>query len=195
MNNIIGIDEAGRGALVGNVVAGAVILPDDFDTSLLTDSKKLTPHMRDYLYDMVTNNSIWAVGVVNSQTVDKVNVLNATMIAMQQAALKISDDNSKFIVDGNKCPELPNCTAIVKGDLTEPAISAASIIAKVTRDRQMLELDTKYPEYGFASHKGYGTKAHKEAISLYGAINEHRMSFAPLKNISTSEESPANHDI
>lgn len=181
MNNIIGIDEAGRGALVGCVVAGAVILPDNFDTTFLTDSKKLTPEMRDYLYDQITSQCKWGVGIVDSKTVDKVNVLNATMIAMQQAALQIASDNSQFIVDGNKCPDLPNCTAIVKGDLTEPAISAASIIAKVTRDRQMFDLDSAYPQYGFAKHKGYGTNEHKDAIAEYGAIDQHRMTFAPLK--------------
>ena len=186
MNNIIGIDEAGRGALVGNVVAAAVILPDDFHSPYLTDSKKLNSRMRDILYDEITATCIWAVGIVSPKIIDKINIFQATMIAMQQAGLEISTTSSKFIVDGNKCPELPNCTAIVKGDLTEPAISAASIIAKVTRDRQMMELDERHPEYGFRNHKGYGTKQHKEAIILHGAILEHRMTFAPLKFIDLS---------
>ena len=103
------------------------------------------------------------------------------MVAMQDAALQLANEDSEFIVDGNKCPDLPNCTAIVKGDLSEPAISAASIIAKVTRDRQMIILNSQYPNYGFIKHKGYGTKMHKEAIMEYGPISEHRMTFAPLK--------------
>lgn len=181
MYNLIGIDEAGRGALVGNVVAAAVILPDNFDIPYLTDSKKLSAHQRDRLYDLITESCQWAVGVVNSKTIDKINVLNATMVAMQDAALQLANEDSEFIVDGNKCPDLPNCTAIVKGDLSEPAISAASIIAKVTRDRQMIILNSQYPNYGFIKHKGYGTKIHKEAIMEYGPISEHRMTFAPLK--------------
>lgn len=183
MDNTIGIDEAGRGTLVGSVVAGAVILPPNFHLPELTDSKKLTPKKRDLLYDIITKECIWAVGEASAKEIDEINILQATMLAMKRAAEQIITDNPTILVDGNKCPELPNCTAIIKGDLTEPAISAASIIAKVTRDRQMVELDQEYPNYGFAQHKGYGTKQHKSAILEFGPCPEHRFTFAPIKDL------------
>ena len=184
---IVGVDEAGRGPLVGCVVAGAVILPDDFNLPELTDSKKLSEKKRETLYELITQQCQWAVGESNAQEVDEINILQATMLAMQRAVESLNIKYDKVLVDGNRCPDLVHCTAIIKGDLTEPVISAASIIAKVTRDRQMAELDQLYPNYGFAQHKGYGTKVHLEALKKYGAIKrQHRFSFAPVRRVKVS---------
>ncbi|SHN93407.1 Ribonuclease HII [Bathymodiolus heckerae thiotrophic gill symbiont] len=181
---IVGVDEAGRGPLVGSVVAGAVILPTDFNLPELTDSKKLSEKKRNILYHLITDQCQWSVGEASAQEIDEINILQATMLAMQRAVESLNVKYDQVLVDGNRCPDLCNCTAIVKGDLTEPVISAASIIAKVTRDRQMIELDKKYPQYGFAKHKGYGTKVHLEALQQYGAIEgEHRFSFAPVNRV------------
>ncbi len=179
---IVGVDEAGRGPLVGSVVAGAVILPNDFDLPELTDSKKLSEKKRETLYQLITGQCQWAVGESTPQEIDEINILQATMLAMKRAVENLNIKYDQVLVDGNRCPQLDNCTAIVKGDLTEPVISAASIVAKVTRDRQMIDLDVQYPEYGFAKHKGYGTKVHLEALAAFGAIkHQHRYSFAPLR--------------
>lgn len=181
---IVGVDEAGRGPLVGSVVAGAVILPDDFHLSELTDSKKLSEKKRDILYAQIIQQCQWAVGESVATEIDEINILQATMLAMKRAVENLQIQYHQVLVDGNRCPDLDDCQAIVKGDLTEPVISAASIIAKVTRDRQMFELDKLYPMYGFAKHKGYGTKQHLEALKEFGAIeNQHRVSFAPVKNL------------
>ncbi len=182
---IVGVDEAGRGPLVGSVVAGAVILPSQFNLPELTDSKKLTEKKREMLYELITQQCQWAVGEASVQEIDEINILQATMLAMKRAVEGLKVKYDQVLVDGNRCPEVDNCTAIVKGDLTEPAISAASIIAKVTRDRQMIELDIKYPEYGFAKHKGYGTKVHLEALEKFGIIKgQHRTSFAPIRRLA-----------
>ncbi|SMN12060.1 Ribonuclease HII [uncultured Candidatus Thioglobus sp.] len=182
---IIGVDEVGRGCLVGNVVAGVVILPKDFYLPELTDSKKLSEKKRETLYALITEQCQWAVGEVNATEIDEINILQATMLAMKQAVKKLGVEYDKVLVDGNRCPELENCQAIIKGDLSEPVISAASIIAKVTRDRQMLELDAQYPKYGFAQHKGYGTQQHLTALKEFGAIKgQHRYSFSPVRNLS-----------
>ncbi|SMM99877.1 Ribonuclease HII [uncultured Candidatus Thioglobus sp.] len=182
---IIGVDEVGRGCLVGNVVAGVVILPEDFHLPELTDSKKLSEKKRERLYTLITEQCQWAVGEANASEIDKINILQATMLAMQRAVKNLGVAYDKVLVDGNKCPDLKNCIAIIKGDLTEPVISAASIIAKVTRDRQMVELDAQYPQYGFSQHKGYGTKQHLAALKEFGTIkNQHRYSFSPVKNLS-----------
>ena len=182
---IIGVDEAGRGPLVGCVVAGAVILPNDFDLPELTDSKKLSEKKRDTLYALITQQCQWAVGESTPKEIDEINILQATMLAMRRAVENLNIQYDQVLVDGNRCPELENCTAIIKGDLSEPVISAASIIAKVTRDRQMIALDKQYPEYGFAQHKGYGTKIHLEALKTHGAIKQqHRLSFAPIRRLT-----------
>ena len=188
----IGVDESGRGSLAGNVVAAAVILPTKFQLSGLTDSKKLNEKKRETLYSQITEQCYWSVAEASSIEIDKVNILQATMLAMKRAINKLqgellrSGEESifKVLVDGNRSPDVPNCLAIVKGDLIEPVISAASIVAKVVRDRQMKELDSKYPQYGFAQHKGYGTREHLIALSKYGPIEGiHRHTFAPIKNL------------
>ena len=181
---IVGVDEAGRGPLVGSVVAGAVVLPTNFDLPELTDSKKLSEKKREILYALITEQCQWAVGESSAKEIDEINILEATMQAMRRAVENLNIQYNQVLVDGNRCPEMDNCTAIIKGDLSEPVISAASIIAKVTRDRQMLELDKQYPQYGFAKHKGYGTKTHLAALKQYGAIKgQHRASFAPIKRL------------
>ena len=187
---VIGVDEAGRGPLVGSVVAAAVAFPSGFRIDGLTDSKKLSEKKREALYNQITSECYWSFAQSNSNEIDQINILEATMLAMKKAVeqlMLLIEDNSQTIsvlVDGNRCPDLENCRAIIKGDLTEPVISAASIIAKVTRDRQMIELDQAYPEYGFKRHKGYGTKEHLEALSNYGPIQgQHRFTFAPIKKL------------
>ena len=190
--NIIGVDEAGRGPLVGNVVAAAVIFPTNFHIEGLTDSKKLTEKKREDFYLKITNQCFWSVGEASSIEIDQINILQATMLAMKRAINNLQqqllsqnqDEIFRVLVDGNRCPDVDNCIAIVKGDLIEPTISAASVIAKVTRDRQMKKLDLRFPQYGFKNHKGYGTKEHLIALSKYGPIDgQHRRTFAPIKNL------------
>ena len=187
---VIGVDEAGRGPLVGSVVAAAVAFPPDFRIDGLTDSKKLSEKKREALYNQITRECYWSFAQSNSNEIDQINILEATMLAMKKAVeqlMLLLEDNSQTIsvlVDGNRCPDIQNSRAIIKGDLTEPVISAASIIAKVTRDRQMIALDQEYPEYGFAKHKGYGTRAHLEALANFGPIQgQHRFTFAPVKKL------------
>ena len=187
---VIGVDEAGRGPLVGSVVAAAVAFPPDFRIDGLTDSKKLSEKKREALYNQITRECYWSFAQSNSNEIDQINILEATMLAMKKAVeqlMLLLEDNSQTIsvlVDGNRCPDIQNSRAIIKGDLTEPVISAASIIAKVTRDRQMIALDQEYPEYGFSKHKGYGTKAHLEALANFGPIQgQHRFTFAPVKKL------------
>jgi len=188
----IGVDEAGRGSLVGSVVAAAVVLPFDFHIPDLTDSKKLSEKKRDSLYQQITKQCEWSVSEASSIEIDQFNILQATMLAMKRSIINLQEEYAakkrqtifNVIVDGNLCPDVPNCVAIVKGDLIEPVISAASIIAKVVRDRQMKELDSMYPQYGFAQHKGYGTTEHLMALSKYGPIEGiHRHTFAPIKSL------------
>ncbi len=189
----IGVDEAGRGSLVGSIVATAVVLPSDFHISGLTDSKKLSEKKRDSLYQQITKQCEWSVSEASSIEIDQSNVLLATMLAMKRAIINLQNEYImkksqtvfNVMVDGNLCPDVSNCIAIVKGDLSEPTISAASIIAKVTRDSQMRELDKQYPQYGFAQHKGYGTRKHLIALSKYGPIKGiHRHSFGPIREFS-----------
>ena len=189
----IGVDEAGRGSLVGSVIAAAVVLPADFFISGLTDSKKLSEKKRELLYQRITEKCNWSVGEASSIEIDQINILQASMLAMKRAIIDLQEEYYKYrvktifsvIVDGNRCPDVRNCIAIVKGDVSEQVISAASIIAKVTRDCQMRKLDTQYPQYGFDQHKGYGTRQHLLALSKYGPISGvHRYSFSPIKEFS-----------
>ena len=189
----IGVDEAGRGSLVGSVVAAAVVLPPDVHIFGLTDSKKLSEKKRALLYHQITEQCKWSVAEASSIEIDQINILQATLLAMKRAVINLQENYSNYrantifnvMVDGNHCPDIANCIAIIKGDLSEPTISAASIIAKVTRDRQMRELDKQYPQYGFSQHKGYGTRNHLIALSKYGPIKGvHRHSFSPIKEFS-----------
>jgi len=182
---ITGVDEAGRGPLAGPVVAAAVILPAQYELPKLTDSKKLSEKQRESLFEQIHSVAI-AVGVGRAEVaeIDQINILQATMKAMQRAVEALSVTPELALIDGNRCPDL-HCRsqAIIKGDLKEPCISAASIIAKVTRDREMLLLEEQYPGYGFAKHKGYGTKVHVDAIKSLGPTPVHRRSFAPVREM------------
>lgn len=175
---ICGIDEAGRGPLAGNVVAAAVILPEGFLPEGLNDSKKVSPKKREKLYDIITENCIWAVGEASPAEIDEHNILGATMIAMNRAVEGLSEKADFALIDGNCARgfKIPVKT-VVSGDAKVPSIAAASIIAKVTRDRECIELDKKYPEYGFAKHKGYPTADHMAKVMEIGPCPEHRKSF------------------
>ena len=176
---ICGVDEAGRGPLAGPVCAAAVILPADLELPGLNDSKKLTDKKRRELYDLITEQAVaYAIALVDEKTVDEINILQATFLAMQRAVSDLRTTPDIVLIDGNRAPELSVPTkTIVKGDSLSASIAAASILAKVTRDRLMEELDEQYPEYGFAVHKGYGTKRHYEALRINGPSPIHRMSF------------------
>ena len=186
---ICGVDEAGRGPLVGAVVAGAVVLDPLNPISGLKDSKRLTPARREALYaEIVLKASAWGVGEASPLEIDQINILQATMLAMQRAVddlcTRLGRWPDKALIDGNRCPSLPiPAEAIVKGDSKEPAISAASIVAKVTRDRQMVGLHARYPEYGFLQHMGYPTSVHLAALRQLGACPEHRRSFSPVRAV------------
>jgi ribonuclease HII len=189
---VCGVDEAGRGPLVGAVVAGAVVLDPAKPIDGLKDSKKLTAAKRDFLYEQILENAkAWGVGEASPAEIDQINILQATMLAMRRAiedlSIRLGAWPEKALIDGNRCPELPIAAeAIIKGDAKEPAISAASIVAKVTRDRQMMRLHEQHPEYGFAQHMGYPTEAHFAALKQYGACSEHRRSFSPVRKVLES---------
>lgn len=181
---VAGVDEAGRGPLVGSVVAAAVILDPNNPIDGLNDSKKLTEKKREKLFLEIQEKALaWSIAEASHSEIDEINILQATFLAMRRAVDTLNIQPEKVIVDGNQIPKGIEilCEAIVGGDVSHAEISAASILAKVTRDRQMYELDQKYPNYGFAKHKGYPTKAHFEAIAAYGVIDQHRRSYAPVK--------------
>ena len=179
---VAGVDEAGRGPLAGPVVAAAVILDDQRPIKGLNDSKKLSAKQRERLYDEIRAKALCcSVAQASVEEIDQLNILQATMLAMKRAVEGLRLKPSKVLVDGNRLPVLDVLAeAIVKGDATVPAISAASILAKVTRDRWCAELDAAYPQYGFAGHKGYGTAEHLAALQAHGACPEHRKTFAPV---------------
>ncbi|HCE1839389.1 ribonuclease HII [Vibrio parahaemolyticus] len=180
---IAGVDEVGRGPLVGDVVTAAVILDPNSPIEGLNDSKKLSEKKRLALLPEIKEKALaWAVGRCSPEEIDELNILQATMVAMQRAIAGLKVQPDLVLIDGNRCPELSmDSQAVVKGDLRVAEISAASIIAKVVRDQEMEELDKQYPQFGFAKHKGYPTKAHFEAIEQHGVISEHRKSFKPVK--------------
>tara|TARA_R100000655_G_scaffold13377_12_gene30263 strand:+ start:592 stop:1242 length:651 start_codon:yes stop_codon:yes gene_type:complete len=181
---IAGVDEAGRGPWAGPVTAGAVILDPARPIDGLTDSKKLTEAKRDALAPMIRDRAAaWSVAHATPDEIDRLNIRQATFLAMERAVTGLGLAPGHILVDGNALPAGFPCaaTAIVKGDLTEPAISAASILAKTVRDALMKEMDLAFPAYGFARHKGYGTAAHAEALMAHGPCAHHRMSFAPVK--------------
>lgn len=180
---VAGTDEAGRGPLVGSVVAAAVILDPENPIEGLNDSKKLSAKRREALYDQIVEKALaWQISEASSAEIDEINILWASMLAMKRAVESLSITPQMVLVDGNRCPDLTvPSRAIVGGDGLEECIGAASILAKVHRDRQMEALHIEYPQYGFDKHKGYPTKAHMQALSEFGAIDQHRRSFGPVK--------------
>ena len=182
-NNIIaGVDEAGRGPLAGPVVAAAVILPKNHSIEGLIDSKKLTAKKREKLYKEITNICDYGIGIVSHRTIDKINVLQATFKAMRVAILNLKQKPDNTLIDGYGLPDqVIKNEGVIGGDNLIECISAASIIAKVTRDELMLKIDDIFPEYGFAKHKGYGTKAHMKNLNIYKACPIHRKTFSPVK--------------
>lgn len=179
---IVGVDEAGRGPLAGPVYAAAVILDPKKRINNLADSKLLTEKQREKLFTRIQERAVaWCVAFATVEEIDKINILRASLLAMQRAVEGLGIIPDLAIVDGNQLPNLIcPAKAIVQGDQTEPAISAASILAKVSRDREMVRLDELYPGYGFAMHKGYSTKAHFEALKKKGPCAIHRRSFSPV---------------
>ncbi len=184
---IAGIDEAGRGPLAGPVAAAAVILPESFALVGLDDSKKITAAKREFLYQKITTDPhiIWAVATANREEIDTLNILRATHLAMKRAAESLAVVPDHCLIDGLPVKNFPlPHDGIVKGDGLSLSIAAASIIAKVTRDRIMLAMDREFPEFGFAKHQGYGTKAHLEALRTHGPCCHHRRSFQPVAQLT-----------
>ncbi len=184
---IAGVDEVGRGPLVGSVVAAAVVLGANHGIVGLADSKKLSEKRRQSLDIEIREKAVsWAIAESTAKEIDEINILQATFLAMRRAIDALNVKPNTVLVDGNTCPEKNpgyHCEAIIKGDQKIEEISAASIIAKVYRDQQMVDLHAEHPDYGFASHKGYPTKVHLAALVKLGAIREHRRSFAPVRNV------------
>ena len=181
---VAGVDEAGRGPLAGPVVAAAVILDPLVRIEGLADSKRLSAQRRAELDLEIRESALsCAVAGVGVDVIDAINILQATMQAMREAVARLDPSPEEVLVDGNRCPELPYpARAVVRGDASVAEISAASILAKVARDREMIEMDRRYPEYGFARHKGYGTRAHRDALRRFGPSPIHRLSFAPVRS-------------
>ena len=182
---VAGVDEVGRGPLVGDVVAAAVILHPEKPILGLTDSKKLSEKKREALYDEIMEKALsWAVASASPAEIDQINILHASMLAMKRAVMALDVKPDYVVIDGNRSPELPYPSeAIVKGDAKVIAISAASILAKVVRDREMYLLHEKHPEYAFNKHKGYPTAQHMTALKKYGPLSEYRKSFRPVAQL------------
>ncbi len=182
---IAGVDEAGRGPLAGAVVAAAVILDPARPIDGLADSKRLTERHRNLLEDEIRKKALaWALGRAEVEEIDRINILQASLLAMRRAVEALPVAATHALVDGNRCPELPcSAEAVVGGDGTVAAISAASILAKVARDREMVMLDSQYPGYGLAQHKGYPTRAHLAALRQLGVTPIHRRSFGPVRQL------------
>lgn len=182
---LAGVDEVGRGPLIGNVVTAAVILDPEKRIIGLADSKKLTEKRREALYDEIIEKALaYSVAFASPEEIDELNILHATMLAMQRAVLTLPVEPDYVMIDGNRCPSIPfPCEAVVKGDSKIAEISAASIVAKVVRDREMKALDIEYPQYGFAKHKGYPTAVHMAALEKFGPLDGHRRSFRPVARL------------
>jgi ribonuclease HII len=186
---VCGVDEAGRGPLAGPVIAAAVVLDPLHIPKGLNDSKQLNEAKREALFDAIMASASVGIGVVEAGVIDRINILQATLLAMRQAVMQLSPAPHLALVDGNRKPPLPcDVETIVKGDAKCSSIAAASIIAKVTRDRMMLVLDAQYPLYGFSNHKGYGTEEHMAAIAAHGPCPLHRRSFSPFKVDSETQQ-------
>lgn len=190
MKLIAGVDEVGRGPLIGDVVTSAVILHPDKPIDGLTDSKKLSEKKRNQLAEIIKRDALaWSIGRATPVEIDELNILHATMLAMHRAVDGLQVKPEHVLVDGNRLPNWSySAEAVVKGDALHAEISAASILAKVTRDADMQALDAQYPQFGLAKHKGYPTKAHFAAIAEHGILAEHRRSFAPIRNYISSHE-------
>jgi len=187
---LAGVDEAGRGPLVGNVVAAAVILDQKNPVAGLADSKKLSAKRRESLAIQIRESAIaWSVISIDAAEIDRINILQATMLAMKQAVEQLAVPPQHVFTDGNRCPDINvPATAIVKGDARVAEISAASILAKVERDAQMLVLHEAYPQYGFDKHKGYPTASHMAALAEYGPCPEHRNSYKPVRECRATRD-------
>ena len=185
MKIIAGVDEVGRGSLIGPVYAAAVILNKSINLKLLKDSKCLTKKKRETLSKYIKKNSIWAIGKASNKEIDKINILQASLLAMKRAIKKLKKKPNLILVDGNKSPEIKNCLikTIIKGDQKIPEISAASIIAKVSRDKLILKMSKNFKNYKWDLNAGYGTKDHIKSIKKYGITKFHRKTFKPIHNI------------
>ena len=185
MKTIAGVDEVGRGSLIGPVYAAAVILNKSINKKLLKDSKKITKSKREILARYIKKNSVWATGKATVKEIEKINILNASLLAMKRAILKLRRKPCLVLIDGNKLPKIKNykLSSIIKGDQKIPSISAASIIAKVTRDKMITNLGKKFKGYKWDKNYGYGTKEHLKAIRNLGITTHHRRSFSPINKI------------
>jgi len=182
MKIIAGVDEVGRGSLIGPVYAAAVILKKSINKKLLKDSKSLTKTKRENLFKYIKKNSIWAIGKASVQEIEKNNILNASLLAMKRAIIKLKRKPQLILIDGNKLPEIKNykLKCIIKGDQKIPSISAASIIAKVTRDKIITKLGKNFKDYCWNKNSGYGTREHLKAIKKFGITKHHRKTFSPI---------------
>lgn len=191
-----GVDEAGRGPLAGDVVAAAVILDPLNPIEGLDDSKKLTEKKRDALFDEIQEKALsWSIARATVSEIDEINILQASLLAMHRAVDGLCQTPEHVLVDGNKLPKWSySSEAVVKGDSRVTSIAAASILAKVTRDREMVAMDTTYPQYGFAKHKGYPTKAHIQAIEEHGISDIHRRSYGPIKKLLANVSASSSHE-
>ena len=185
MKIVAGVDEVGRGSLIGPVYAAAVILNKSIDKKILKDSKKLTKSRREIIAKYIKKNSIWAMGKASVKEIEKINILNASLLAMKRAIIRLKKKPSLVLIDGNKSPKIKNYqfNCVVKGDQKIPSISAASIIAKVARDKMISSLGKKFKGYYWDKNCGYGTKQHLKAIKNLGITTHHRKTFSPIKNI------------
>jgi ribonuclease HII len=182
MKILAGVDEVGRGSLIGPVYAAAVILNESINKKLLKDSKSLSKNKREELDKYIKENSIWAIGQASTKEIEKINILHASLLAMKRAILKLTKKPSLVLIDGNKLPDLKNYKLkyVIKGDQKIPSISAASIIAKVSRDRFTTKLSKQFTNYGWDTNSGYGTKEHLRAIKKFGITEYHRKTFSPI---------------
>ena len=182
MKIVAGVDEVGRGSLIGPVYAAAVILNNSINQKLLKDSKSLTKEKRNELYKYIRQNSVWAIGQASTKEIEKINILHASLLAMKRAILKLKKKPSLVLIDGNKLPIIKNYNLkyIIKGDQKISSISAASIIAKVSRDKFITKLSEEFSQYGWDKNSGYGTKEHLKAIKKFGITKYHRKTFSPI---------------